>query len=153
MSELSHMTHLRLFSNSKTQPDTPLSNPQSKTVEHLLVVTPSTFHRDWQLIDPRITVIGEAVKLAPDDRHTKVAQTIKVPRFAPFTEILSKLANPDNGIQLLKISGNTDDVAAKVTLDTSGGGEAWLKQLPGCEVLRVYEYGWATPEGDVFYGW
>ena len=129
------------------------SNPAE--IENLLVNTsePRT-EKDWKdLFDMRIGVAhaNGNCEVAPGQLLGEgYAQMLTIPRFAPFTEILTKLAN-DSSIRLLAISGNDDNVAAKVVLAPSTGARIQeiivrLDTLDGCEVLKSYQYGWATQE-------
>ena len=61
-----------------------------------------------------------------------------VPRSSTFTAVLRALAT--RGCQLVYISGCSDDLQVKVSLDLADdAGVRWLASMRGCEVLHQYQ--------------
>ena len=102
-------------------------------VEQLLVAS----GRDvaWDKVDPRIKA-GPAVSF-----EGRRLTEITVPRFAPFTETLIRLAQSGEDLELLSMTGTSGSIAIKVLADEAA--LAGLGALP-CSVEWTFRSGYAS---------
>lgn len=108
-------------------------NPSEGEHQQLLVTVPRRNNVDWSRIDARIQWRSLGTK---SDRDL---QLLTIPKHLPFTEILLKINDLVEGIQLVEISGQRDDMQIEVVVSQKKSISS-LKRLADVRYLYDYQY-------------
>jgi FAD/FMN-containing dehydrogenase len=108
-------------------------NPSEGESEQIIVTVPSHSNVDWPRIDARIQWQSLGMK------NNSALFLLTIPKHLPFTEILLKINHAVDGIQLIEISGQRDDMQVEVTAAQKSAINP-LKRLAGARYLYDYQY-------------